>query len=99
MRLLCLHPRFASLSSHHFNESFGLMRECARRGVPFVLLMSAHAGAELAAPFAARRVIDDPTFRLEWSYAERVERFAAMLHEQLDDGIGADDRVLITVAT
>lgn len=99
MTLHCLHPRFASLSSHHYNESLALQAECRRRGLPFVLYMSVLAPAEIAQPFGGRRVLDDPTFRLEWSYPERVERFRTQVAALLDDAVRAEDRVLITVAT
>ena len=99
MILHCLHPRFASLSSHHYNESLALQAECRRRGWPFALYMSVLAPAEIAQAFDGRRVLDDPTFRLELPYAERVERFRAQVATLLDAGICAEDRVLITVAT
>ena len=30
MKFICIHPRFASLTSHHFNESWGLKQELRR---------------------------------------------------------------------
>jgi hypothetical protein len=99
MKVICIHPRFAGLTSHHFNESHGFIQEFHRRGKEFLLLISTHAGAEIAAELSARAVLDDPTFRMEWSFKERSERFLAMLHAQIDAHLNADDCVLITVST
>jgi glycosyltransferase involved in cell wall biosynthesis len=99
MKVICVHPRFASLSSHHFNESYGLMQEFHRRGTEFMLLINVHASAQIAAAVHGRAVIDDPTFCMEWSFRERSDRFLAMLHAQIDAAVQADDRVLITVST
>jgi len=99
MKVICIHPRFAGLTSHHFNESHGFIQEFRRRGEEFFLLINIHAGAEIATALNARRVLDDPTFRLEWSFKERSDRFLAMLHAQIDADLNANDRVLITVST
>jgi glycosyltransferase involved in cell wall biosynthesis len=99
MKIVCIHPRFAGLTSHHYNESHGLMHEFGRRGMQFVLFIHINASARIAAEFNARAVIDDPTFRMEWSFEERSERFLAMLHTQIDPVVNAHDCVLITVST
>ena len=99
MKVICIHPRFAGLTSHHFNESHGFIQEFHRRGKEFLLLISTHAGAQIAAELNARAVLDDPTFRMEWSFEERSERFLAMLHAQIDAHLNANDCVLITVST
>lgn len=99
MKVICIHPRFAGLTSHHFNESHGFIQEFHRRGKEFLLLISIHAGAQIVAELNARAVLDDPTFRMEWSFEERSERFLAMLHAQIDAHLNANDCVLITVST
>lgn len=99
MKVICVHPRFASLSSHHFNESYGLMQEFRRRGTEFLLLINMHASAQIVDAVHARAVIDDPTFCMQWSFRERSDRFLSILHAQLDAEVRADDRVLITVST
>jgi hypothetical protein len=99
MRITCLHPRFGSFTSHHYNESAGLQREFARRGLPFRLLMSRHADPEIVAELGAEAAFDDPTFRLEWSFEERSARMLAQLHAHLDGTLDADDCVMITVST
>jgi len=99
MKVICIHPRLAGLTSHHFNESHGFIQEFHRRGKEFLLLISIHAGAQIAAELNARAVLDDPTFRMEWGFEERSERFLAMLHAQIDAHLNANDCVLITVST
>jgi hypothetical protein len=99
MKVICIHPRFAGLTSHHFNESFGYAQEFQRRGTEFRLLINRQANAQLATALNARAVLDDPTFRLEWSFQERSDRFLAMLHAHVDADLSADDRVMLTVST
>lgn len=99
MKVICIHPRFAGLTSHHFNESFGFMEEFRLRGMEFLLLLNIHASAQIAAELNARAVLDDPTFRLEWSFMERSNRFLSMLHKEIDADLNANDRVMITVST
>jgi hypothetical protein len=99
IKVICIHPRFAGLTSHHFNESHGFIQEFHRRGKEFLLLISIHASAQIATELNARAVLDDPTFRMEWSFKERSDRFLAMLHAQIDAALNADDLVLLTVST
>jgi glycosyltransferase involved in cell wall biosynthesis len=99
MKIVCIHPRFAGLTSHHFNESQGFIEEFARRGGSFELLVSVHAPASIVEELGARAVLDDPTFRMEWSFEERSDRFLAMMHEHVDRRVDPDSCVLITVAT
>lgn len=99
MKVICIHPRFAGFTSHHFNESHGFIQEFRRRGTEFHLLINVHASAQIATQLNARAVLDDPTFRLEWSFRERSIRFLAMLHAQIDADLKANDCVLITVST
>src|ERR1700687_3915019 len=99
MKVICIHPRFAGFSSHHFNESLGLLQEFNRRGREFLLLINVHASPQIVAQLDARAVLDDPTFRMEWSFKERSDRFLAMLHAQIEAHLNADDWVLITVST
>ena len=99
MRVIGIHPRFAGLTSHHYNESYGLKREFERRGVEFLLLINRQASPQIVADLQARPVIDDPTFRLEWSFEERTQRFVALLQALVAPELRAGDCVLITVAT
>ncbi|MET0622055.1 MAG: glycosyltransferase [Pyrinomonadaceae bacterium] len=99
LKFICIHPRFASLTSHHFNESYGYAQEFRRRGKEFLLLINTHASPRIAAELRARAVLDDPTFRLEWSFRERSRRFLAMLHSEVDADLVADDCVMLTVST
>ncbi|HSY51598.1 MAG TPA: glycosyltransferase [Thermoanaerobaculia bacterium] len=99
MKIICIHPRLAGYSSHHFNEAHGFMEEFDRRGTRFVLLVNAQAQPGIVAELRAHAVLDDPTFRLEWSFEERSHRFVRMLHKNVDWRLSAGDRVLITVST
>jgi hypothetical protein len=99
MKVICIHHRLAGLTSHHFNEAHGFMQEFGRRGNEFLLLISIRAGAQIAAELHARAVIDDPTFRMQWSFEERSQRFLDILHAQIDADLTANDCVLITVST
>ncbi|HYM59280.1 MAG TPA: glycosyltransferase [Thermoanaerobaculia bacterium] len=99
MKVICLHHRLGGLTSHHFNEAHGFMEEFDRRGKQFVLLVNAHAPAQIVAELKAHAVLDDPTFRMEWSFEERSRRFVKMLHKEVDRRLNADDCVLITIAT
>jgi hypothetical protein len=99
MKVICIHHRLAGFTSHHFNESLGFIHEFGRRGTEFLLLISIHARADIAAALHARAVLDDPTFRMEWSFAERSRRFVAMLHAQIDAELNANDCVLLTIST
>ncbi len=99
MKFICIHPRFGGFTSHHFNESHGFMREFDRRGKEFLLLINVRASAQIVAELHARPVIDDPTFRIEWSFEERSRRFLEMLHSQVDADLNANDCVMITVAS
>jgi glycosyltransferase involved in cell wall biosynthesis len=98
-KVICIHPRFAGLTSHHFNESSALLHEFDRRGTEFLLLINIHADSQTVDRLHARAVLDDPTFRLEWTFEERSRRFLEMLHAQVDNDVNANDCVLITVST
>ncbi|HXH39839.1 MAG TPA: glycosyltransferase [Thermoanaerobaculia bacterium] len=99
MKIICIHPRLGGYSSHHFNEAHGFIEEFARRGRRFVLLVNIHAPARIVAELGALAVLDDPTFRMEWSFEERSRRFLEMLHKEIDGRLAAGDCVLITVST
>jgi hypothetical protein len=99
MKVICIHPRLAGYSSHHFNEAHGFREEFDRRGKEFVLLVNVEAPAQIVAELKAHAVLDDPTFRMEWSFEERSRRFMKMLHKTIDRRVRTDDCVLITVST
>jgi glycosyltransferase involved in cell wall biosynthesis len=99
MKVICLHHRLAGYTSHHFNEAHGFIQAFDRRGTEFVLLISVRASAQIAAELQARPVLDDPTFRMEWSFEERSRRFVAMLQAQVEPELKVNDRVLVTIAT
>jgi len=99
MKVICLHHRLAGFTSHHFNEAHGFRQEFARRGKEFVLFINSQAPARIVAELEAHAVLDDPTFRLEWSYEERSSRFVTMLHKRVDGRLRANDCVLLTIAT
>jgi len=99
MKVICLHHRLAGFTSHHFNEAHGFRQEFARRGKEFVLLINSQAPAPIVAELEAHAVLDDPTFRLEWSYEERSRRFVTMLHKKVDGRLHANDWVLLTIST
>jgi hypothetical protein len=98
-KIICIHPRLGGFTSHHYNEAFGFMKEFERRATEFLLLINAHAPAQIITDLHARAVLEDPTFRMEWSFDERSQRFLDMLHEQVDADLNANDCVLITVST
>lgn len=99
MKVVCLHPRLGVYTSHDYNEAQGFINEYRRRGTEFVLLSHVHALPSIVRELGARPVIDDPTYRLEWSFDERSDRFLRILHKQVDRLITRDDVVMITVAT
>ena len=99
MKYIALHHRLGGYSSHHYNEARGLREELDRRGTKLVLLVNAHAEPRVVAELQARAVLDDPTFRMEWSFEERSRRFVALLHEHVDRFVKRDDRLLVTIAT
>lgn len=99
MKVICVHHRLAGFTSHHFNEAYGLGQEFARRGKRFVLLVNIRAPARIVAELEAHAVLDDPTFRMEWSYEERSRRFVTMLHKRIDGRLRANDCVLLTIST
>jgi hypothetical protein len=98
-KVICIHHRLAGMTSPHFNESTGFKQQFARRGKEFLLFISIHASAEIATALDARPVLDDPTFRMEWSFDERTQRFSEMLHAQIDPCLNAGDWVMVTIAT
>jgi glycosyltransferase involved in cell wall biosynthesis len=99
MNVICIHHRLAGFTSHHFNEAYGFGQEFARRGKRFVLLVNTQAPARIVAELNAHPVLDDPTFRMEWSYEERSSRFVRMLHKRVDGRLRANDCVLLTIST
>jgi len=99
VRVISIQHRLAGLTSHHFNEAHGFRQELARRGDEMVLLVNTQAEARIVDELCARPVLDDPTFRLEWTFEERSRRFVGMLHEHVDRLVKAGDRVLLTVST
>lgn len=99
MKIICIHHRLTGMNGHRYNEALGLLQEAKRGQFELQLLISTHANQTIAAELNARAVLDDPTFRSEWSFEERTRRFVAMLHDQVAPGLNADDCVLITVAT
>ncbi len=100
MKVICLHHRLGGFVSHHFNEAVAFREELARRGTKFVLLVHKKVERPIVKALDARAVLDDdPTFRLEWSFEERTQRFVDMLHEHVDRRVSSGDRVLITIAT
>src|SRR5258708_114953 len=99
MKTICIHHRLGGYTSHHFNEAHGLMRELERGGRELVLLVNAQAPSAMVAELKAAAVLDDPTFRLEWSFEERSRRFRDLLHKRVDGLVMAGDCVLVTIAT
>jgi glycosyltransferase involved in cell wall biosynthesis len=99
MRFILLHHRFGGYGSHHFNEARGFRIELARRGKKLLLFVTARADRRVIAELEGRPVLDDPTFRLEWSFEERTRRFVDMLHAHIDRVVRADDCVMLTIAT
>jgi glycosyltransferase involved in cell wall biosynthesis len=99
VKIISLHHRLSGYTSHHFNEAHGLIAECARRGRKLELLIHHSAPREIARALRARPLFDDPTFRQEWSFEERSDRFTAMLHEHVDGRVRAGDCVMTTIAT
>src|SRR5258708_32933133 len=82
MKVICIHHRLVGYSSHHFNEAHGLMRELGRRGRELILLVNVQASPRIVAELNADAVLDDPTFRLEWSFEVRSRRFKDVLHRR-----------------
>jgi glycosyltransferase involved in cell wall biosynthesis len=99
VKFITLHHRLGGYTSHHFTEAHGLIAECARRGRKLELLIHRHAPREIVRALGAKAVFDDPTFRREWSFEERSDRFVAMLHEHVDRRVRAGDCVMTTIAT
>lgn len=99
MKIVLLHHRLAGYTSHHFNESAGLIDEFAKRGRALELLIHARAEPRIVKALKAKPLFDDPTFRLEWSFEERSARFRAMLHKHVAPRVGAGDWVVVTIAT
>jgi glycosyltransferase involved in cell wall biosynthesis len=99
MKVICIHHRLAGYATHHFNEAYGFRREFARRGRELNLLVNVQASARIVSELSAHAVLDDPSFRLEWSFEERSRRFRDMLHTRVDRLLKAGDCVLLTVST
>jgi hypothetical protein len=99
-RLILVHHRLSSMSGHRYNEALGLLAAGSRRGMPSLLLMSAHADAAVRAALpGARAVLLDPVFRSDLSFDERTGAFIGLLQEHVEPELGGDDRLLLTVAT
>ena len=99
-RVICIHHRLSSMTGHRFTEALGLLAAARKRGMPSLLLISAHADAVVRAALpGARAVLHDPVFRSELSFDERTKAFVDLLHEHVDPELGQDDRLLLTVAT
>jgi glycosyltransferase involved in cell wall biosynthesis len=99
MNVIGIHHRLGGYSSHHFNEAHGFMRELDRRGSEYKLLVNVQAPPPIVAELKAHAVLEDPTFRLEWSFEERSRRFREMLHRYVDRPLKAGDCVLLTIST
>jgi glycosyltransferase involved in cell wall biosynthesis len=98
-KVIGIHHRLTSLSGHRYNEAAGSIEEYGRRGRKVLLFISRLASPEIAQKLGASAVLDDPTFCLEWSFAERTRLFAEMLHTHIAPVVEAEDRVFLTVAT
>jgi glycosyltransferase involved in cell wall biosynthesis len=98
-KVIGIHHRLASLSGHRYNEAAGSIEEYGRRGRKVLLFISRFASPEIAQSLGATAVLDDPTFCLEWSFAERTRLFTEMLHTYIAPIVEAEDRVFLTVAT
>lgn len=64
-----------------------------------MLLVNARAQRSVVAALGGRPVLEDPTFRFDWSFEERSRRFTQMLHRRADRFVERGDRVLLTAAT
>jgi hypothetical protein len=69
VKVILVHHRLGGYTSHHFNEACGFMVDFARRGKKLLLLVNSRAEPGIVKELSARAVFDDPTFRLEWSFA------------------------------
>ena len=98
-KVIGIHHRLAALSGHRYNEAAASIEEYGRRGRKVLLFISRFARPEIAQNLGAAAVLDDPTFRLEWSFAERTRLFTEMLHTYIAPVVEAEDRVFLTVAT
>jgi glycosyltransferase involved in cell wall biosynthesis len=98
-KVIGIHHRLSSLAGHRYTEAFGSVEEYNRRGRKVLLFISRLANPKIAQELHAEAVLDDPTFRLEWSFEERTRLFTEMLHTHVTPIVEADDRVYLTVAT
>jgi glycosyltransferase involved in cell wall biosynthesis len=98
-KVIGIHHRLSSLSGHRYTEAVGSVEEYGRRGRKVLLFISRLASKEIAQSLRAKAVLDDPTFCLEWSFAERTRLFTEMLHTHVTPVVEAADRVFLTVAT
>ena len=98
-KVILIHHRLSSLSGHRYTEAVASLEEYGRRGRKVLLFISRLAGPEIVQKLGAQAVLDDPTFRLEWSFEERTRLFTEMLHTHITPLVEADDRVYLTVAT
>jgi glycosyltransferase involved in cell wall biosynthesis len=88
------------MTGHRYNEALALLSAASRRGMPSLLLISAHADAAVRGALpGARAVLHDPVFRSDLSFDERTSAFVALLREHVEPELGQDDRLLLTVAT
>lgn len=99
MKFILLHHRLGGYGSHHFTEARGFQRELARRGKKLLLLVSAHAQPHVVRELGARAVLEDTTFRAEWSFEERSRGFVAMLRDRVERFVKGGDCVMVTIAT
>lgn len=97
--MLCIHHRLGGYTSHHVHEALALQQELRRRSIRLAMFVNKIAEPRVVAELDARAVLDDPTFRAEWSFEERSRRFVAMLHAEVDRFVKEDDRLLLTVST
>ena len=98
-KVIGIHHRLISLSGHRYTEAVASVEEYTRRGRKVLLFINRLATPEIAESLSAAAVLDDPTFSLQWSFAERTRLFAGMLHTHISPVVEAEDRVFLTVAT
>jgi glycosyltransferase involved in cell wall biosynthesis len=98
-KVIGIHHRLTGLSGHRYTEALASVEECHRRNREVLLFVSRAASPEISQSLQARPVLEDPTFRLDWSFEERTTRFTEMLHSHVTPVVEAGDRVFLTVAT
>jgi len=98
-KIIGIHHRLGSLSGHRYTEAVGSLEEYGRRGRKVLLFINKCSSPEITQSLRAQAVLDDPTFRLEWSFDERTRLFSEMLHTHITPVVASGDRVYLTVAT